>query len=218
MILSPMTRTGTTRFVDWTYTATFADRALVVCPNCRGEAVVTSTGRATIPVECRRARIHCPSCGFSRTERERKWLGPAVVRTADRCPNCGFKWVRTARSVRQLNRHQENTRAGECPACHVKSLFQVRSEHAAFDEKAIDPYYGLPLWLQTRCCGSKLWAFNGRHLQVMKDYAAATIRERGVLRVRTTLTAMPKWFKSAKNRDEVLRCIGRLEKKLLVSR
>lgn len=210
-----MTASETSRFVDWTYTATFTDRVLVVCPNCRRQAVVTATGRKLSPWDFRRARIHCPSCGFSRIERERKWLGPAVVKTEDRCPNCGFKRVRTARSVRRLNGHQESTRQGECPACHLKSLFQLRSEHAAFGDKAIDPYYGLPLWLQTRCCGSKLWAFNGRHLQVLKDYAAATIRERGVLRVRTTLTAMPQWFKSAKNRDEVLRCIGRLEKKLI---
>jgi Zn ribbon nucleic-acid-binding protein len=74
-----------------------------------------------------------------------------------------------------------------------------------------DWYFGLPLWLQIPCCGEILWAHNQKHLQFLEDFVSAEIREslNGSL-----ASKLPKWLKSAKNRDEILRTIEKLKTKL----
>lgn len=83
-----------------------------------------------------------------------------------------------------------------------------------------DDYFNLPLWLQVSCCGETLWAHNARHLQFIRDYVGATIRERqrdtthgwnnGGLASR-----LPRWMQLAKNRPDILKAIAKLELKLV---
>ena len=43
----------------------------------------------------------------------------------------------------------------------------------------VDPFFRLPLWLTTRCCGGRtLWAFHSAHLDLIEGYVAAGLRER----------------------------------------
>jgi hypothetical protein len=78
-----------------------------------------------------------------------------------------------------------------------------------------DWYFGLSVWLQTPCCGHVLWAYNAEHLSFLRRYVGAEVRERAVLRNASLASRLPKWIKSAKNRDEVLRGVDRLEGLLL---
>jgi hypothetical protein len=83
-----------------------------------------------------------------------------------------------------------------------------------------DWYFELPLWLSTPCCGKVLWAYNVQHLDFLEDFVKARLRERTKDDMygwsnRSLASRLPKWMQSAKNRDEVLRCIARLRKKLL---
>ena len=73
---------------------------------------------------------------------------------------------------------------------------------------------GLSLYLQTDCCGHKLWAFNAEHLRFLRDYVSADHRvhardEHGWSN-RSLANRLPKWMSSAKNRANVLRAIDRL--------
>ena len=77
-----------------------------------------------------------------------------------------------------------------------------------------DWYFQLPLWLETECCGKTLWAYNEKHLNLIEDYVSAKLRERMPKRNRTLASCFPKWIKSAKNRDEILRTSGKLRAKL----
>jgi hypothetical protein len=75
-------------------------------------------------------------------------------------------------------------------------------------EVATDFYFHLPLWLQTTCCNENLWALNPRHLDYLESYVSAELREghgHG-----TMASKLPRWVMSAKNREEVLRCISKL--------
>jgi hypothetical protein len=81
-----------------------------------------------------------------------------------------------------------------------------------------DPYFDLPLLLQTGCCGGKLlWAYNLDHLAFLEAFVAARLRERsdavragdGYRRM-SMVTKLPAWLKSAKHRDEILTRIVRL--------
>jgi len=79
--------------------------------------------------------------------------------------------------------------------------------------KPTDPAFGLPLWLQSPCCGETFWAYNGNHLRALRDYVAADLRESTSLHW-SMFARLPKWMSSKKNRDAVLLCIDKLEKQL----
>ena len=77
-----------------------------------------------------------------------------------------------------------------------------------------DWYFGLPLWLTAPCCGEVFWAYDLEHLEIIESYVAAKLRERTNKGRNSFLSKLPKWLKSAKNRDEILRTIGKLKGKL----
>jgi hypothetical protein len=79
---------------------------------------------------------------------------------------------------------------------------------------SVDWYFRLPLWLQISCCGETLWAYNQKHLEMLENYVAAKLRERTVKGRNSFLSKLPKWIKAAKNRDEILKGIVKLKKKL----
>ncbi|MCU0240403.1 MAG: hypothetical protein MUC29_13265 [Pyrinomonadaceae bacterium] len=79
-----------------------------------------------------------------------------------------------------------------------------------------DWYFGLPLWLQISCCGETLWAYNYKHLEFIENYVSANLRERTPNLNKSVASRLPKWIKSAKNRDEILKAIKKLKSKLLV--
>ncbi|MGY1496102.1 hypothetical protein ACW4TU_05675 [Streptomyces sp. QTS52] len=80
---------------------------------------------------------------------------------------------------------------------------------------ARDPYFHLPVWLQTETRHGRLWAYNLEHLAYIRRFVAASLRERAPWydtgRKMTLVARLPVWIKSAKNRDEVLRAIDRIQ-------
>src|SRR4051812_9364542 len=73
---------------------------------------------------------------------------------------------------------------------------------------------GPVLWLRTTTRHGEIWAYNLEHLDVLRRFVAASLRERAPWyehgRKMTYVARLPAWIKSAKNRDEVLRAIDRL--------
>ncbi|MCG8968872.1 hypothetical protein JRC61_24880 [Streptomyces sp. CL12-4] len=84
---------------------------------------------------------------------------------------------------------------------------------------ATDPYFGRPLWLQTPTRHGWLWAYNLEHLDFIRRLVQAPLRERAPWHgsgLKTSLvTYLPTWIKRAKNRDEILRAVGRIHHSLL---
>jgi hypothetical protein len=79
---------------------------------------------------------------------------------------------------------------------------------------SVDWYFRLPLWLEISCCGETLWAYNLKHLEYIEKYVAAKLRERTSKTAKSMVSRLPKWIKSAKNRAEILKAIGKLKGKL----
>ncbi|MFF4354061.1 hypothetical protein [Streptomyces sp. NPDC001530] len=79
---------------------------------------------------------------------------------------------------------------------------------------ALDPYFRAPLWLQTETRHGWLWAYNLEHLAFLRQFVAASLRERApwydIGQKMTVVARLPVWIKSAKNRDEVLRAVERI--------
>jgi len=194
--------------------SSFADKAIAVCPNCKGPALVKSPSRYYFPFVPKNARVHCLRCSFARKSSDSDWFGPATSIERKRCPSCGFKWLRAVRHRGHLNAKRRQTIEAECPTCHKRTTLPICWVEEPFSGDAIDPAFGLPLWLQTRCSGHTLWAYNRRHLSELQGYVAATLRERVANGKWTMFARLPHWVKSAKNRDAVLRCLSRLESSL----
>ena len=82
-----------------------------------------------------------------------------------------------------------------------------------------DPFFGLPLWLRAPCCGETLWAYNRRHLELLRAFLGAKLREQERdpefgWSNRSLTNRLPGWMKSAQNRSEVVRVIEKLFEKL----
>ncbi|MFH9466139.1 hypothetical protein ACH4LT_02385 [Streptomyces clavifer] len=85
--------------------------------------------------------------------------------------------------------------------------------------EAVDPYFGLPLWLQAETRHGWVWAYNPAHLDLIRQFVQAPLRERPPWdskgRKMTVVARLPTWIKSAKNRAEVLRAIERIRSSLV---
>ncbi|MBC9715121.1 hypothetical protein H9Y04_21455 [Streptomyces sp. TRM66268-LWL] len=81
---------------------------------------------------------------------------------------------------------------------------------------AADPWFGEPLWLRARTRHGDLWAYNREHLTVIRDFVAATLRERAPwydTGAKVTVVArLPRWAIKAGNREEILRAIDRIRR------
>ncbi|MBN1413001.1 MAG: hypothetical protein JW969_19335 [Spirochaetales bacterium] len=121
-----------------------------------------------------------------------------------------------------------------CPKCdgrasinnadNKKGLFTeqvLTCEHCGYNKKGKLLIHVLfpKLWLQARCCGKILWALNMAHLQYIKDYVGAGLREKTKdpdhgWRNKSLESCLPGWIKNSKNREKVMKCIIRLEEKI----
>ncbi|MBC2900559.1 hypothetical protein [Streptomyces cupreus] len=70
------------------------------------------------------------------------------------------------------------------------------------------------LWLQADTRHGELWAYGLEHLDLIRRFVAADLRERAPWyehgRKMTCVGRLPAWVKSAKHRTEVLRVIDRM--------
>ncbi|MBK9109490.1 MAG: TFIIB-type zinc ribbon-containing protein [Saprospiraceae bacterium] len=79
----------------------------------------------------------------------------------------------------------------------------------------IDPFFHIPLWLQSEFEGNILWAYNLEHLQLLEEHVGAKLRERNQqnFNVRSLGARLPKWMTAAHNREAILKQIQKLKAK-----
>jgi hypothetical protein len=77
-----------------------------------------------------------------------------------------------------------------------------------------------PLWLRIPCHKNMLWILNREHLDFMEQYISAELREQRIpaMSSRSISSSLPRWLISAKNRDNVVRCLKKLREKLEATR
>ncbi|MFF3348298.1 hypothetical protein [Streptomyces sp. NPDC002779] len=75
------------------------------------------------------------------------------------------------------------------------------------------------LWLRAETRHGELWAYSLEHLDLIRRFVAADLRERAPWyehgRKMTVVARLPAWVKSAKNRTEVLRVIDRMRRSVI---
>lgn len=82
-----------------------------------------------------------------------------------------------------------------------------------------DPFFGVPLKLQVDTRHGQVWAYNPEHLDLIRRFVQASLRERVPWydsgRKKTLVARLPAWMKRSGNRDEVLRAVDRIRASLL---
>lgn len=178
----------------------------VECPKCSKEAFATVDNSWRL----NNAKLKCFHCMFSQSTDDLIRYNLIVKRN---CDNCG----KTIEILVPNQKERANTITAPCPNCGVTRTFEPRNEayHLAYPEqgKANDPIFSLPLWFQTEVKGNLFWAFNREHLQEIKNYVGAKLRERQTLTHTTMVEKLPTFIKEAKNRSQILKAIERLEQK-----
>jgi transposase-like protein len=74
-----------------------------------------------------------------------------------------------------------------------------------------DWYFLLPLWLQTSCCGERLYFYNEKHMDFIERYVRAEHREQMPNVNKSIISRLPPWMKDPKNREKILKAIATMK-------
>jgi DNA-directed RNA polymerase subunit RPC12/RpoP len=142
-----------------------------------------------------------------------------------RCPQC----ERTAK-ILTVNSEQSSPSSIKRITCQHCSYTKQQSKALLLwqnnyktksnsDYEILDHFFGLPLWLQTSCCGQVLWAYNEAHLNFLETYVQSKLRERLLDETLgwnngSLASRLPRWIKLTQHREKVLQKIQQLKQRL----
>ncbi|MGW6060719.1 hypothetical protein [Streptomyces sp. NPDC055189] len=141
------------------------------------------------------------------------WLARFAGRMLVVCPSCGGRAVLVPRpglpAPKFFNELLFRPRRLACGGCGAVADWEPEMRGAGLVGVVLggseDPFFGRPLWLQTRCVGKTLWAYNEEHAAELTAYVGARLRERGGWQsTMSMIPRLPSWMKSADNRCAVL--------------
>ena len=199
------------RYYDEGYSLLYWEKEVeAVCPKC-GETGVIKGNPSWREWN---ATFMCKGCSHSlRTERD-NWQGPVRGFGKRPCGYCGHKWVYAEEFCETPSSIKKCKKVSSCPVCNKESEVELTYYKNEPEDHAIDPYFGLELALKENTRHGAVWAYGEPHLEELKKYIGAKLRE-GSSEKWSYLSRLPTWLKSAKNRDMVLKAIGKLEKRLI---
>jgi transcription elongation factor Elf1 len=194
--------------------AGFSEEILVHCPHCDKQALVSTVlGRYTVPYPTSNHKLTftCKNC--FKPIAENSWFGNLVISPlSSNCGVCGTTFKGVSRLVKKIQSKIKIT----CPNCKQERFYQTRCTKTYADtNQATDPYFGLQLWLQSPVDNNTFWAYNHEHLTYLKQYVGAKLRETASGGKYALAWKLPNFIKVAKNREKILKAIGRLERKPL---
>ncbi|TGE24103.1 hypothetical protein E5K00_02495 [Hymenobacter aquaticus] len=190
---NPSRFTGGPRTI-YSFTNTF----VVECPHCRNRAEVRKNSVSG------QYEFHCYACHRCLAQRMLYTLSVNQY-----CPDCGYRLKVNLPAVKQKTSFIRLT----CPDCDHTNKFTPTYEGCVLpiaQGGEIEPHFGTELWLQVPFGADTLWAYNYEHLQHLKQYVQAKLRQRQAPDFSPMVERLPTFIKSAKNRDSLLAAIERL--------
>lgn len=120
------------------------------------------------------------------------------------CINCGYsKEIPTRYSYAHVEKRQSG-KSDEPHSIEPKTYQLITAAHI---------YFNAELWLQAPFKEHVFWAYNHKHLNYLKRYIAASLRESADRSHYTLVEKLPKFIQAAGNRQALLKIIEQLEKK-----
>lgn len=175
----------------------------VVCPKCELDA----------HIHLKKGYLICENCNHQETVVNKVYYDLSLNVY---CPDCGIR--NELRKTGLIIKPKEMV-AMECVNC--KAIYSYKASITSYyqrlkrnDGLKTDPFLGYPLWLQTESCGKLFWAYNHEHLELIRTYVTAFLRERQPNSYLMTMEAkLPTFIKTAKNRERILASIEKMKNK-----
>lgn len=141
---------------------------------------------------------------------EGHWIYEFIKQPIDvQCSQCGDRAQLLPWNVEDVELH--SPRRLSCTSCgHTRDH---DGSVLAFYVEGRDPCFGYLLWYRFETSKGVVWAYHRDHLDQLRSFLSADLRERNqnpVWRNRSYFSRLPRWIKSAKNRNLVLRAIDRM--------
>lgn len=176
----------------------------VSCPNCGREAILKQANNSYL--------LSCRHCHIS----EIRSLVSEVKAAKGCCKNCA-RWFNIKLPLWQNSYPFVKISCPYCQQMQTAQTFPVGTEYHS-------PLEGLSLYFIEDFRKNKVWALNREHLSYLISYISADLREKYsyvYLRQESALyygaagqsQHLPRFMKSAKNREALLKILKRLEKK-----
>lgn len=200
------------RFTEPAYpTVYFSNKIFVKCPECGELGIIeTELGKDTIPFpQDHKSTFNCSKCGL-RKETNEKWYGYCQGFVDRSCGFCGNRINHTTKPTKT----PYDSVSVKCDSCNKEEDYAIKW-YRYKENKPIDPYFGMELWLQTNIKDNILWVYNLDHLKYLKAYIESKLRQDDSRHKYSMITNLPQWIKSAKNRDLIVKKLKRLEKEIV---
>lgn len=135
-----------------------------------------------------------------------------------RCPRC----ARVAHRTRQPAPHDGHGHGDLDGHGGRPPGFRLVCRSCGLNRAPSEPVPVTVLWLSARTRHGTIWAYNLEHLDLLRRFVAAGLRERDPWYTHgpkmTSVGRLPAWMKAARNRAEVLRVIDRMRASVVNSR
>lgn len=184
----------------------FMHTFVVHCPKCNDKADVHVQNF----LDFKNAKLNCRSCHFSEKINDRIRY---VLKGKIKCTHCQ-DWLNLEMAGKKNIPKYVNIKCAACKKINKISGNWTEIFLKYHDHGIIDPVFCLPLWYVETIKNDVIWAYNIDHLEAIKTYVASTLRERNSDQFKMTMVEkLPDFIKLAKNREEVLKAIERMERK-----
>ncbi|PCJ67591.1 MAG: hypothetical protein COA58_00200 [Bacteroidetes bacterium] len=189
----------------------FSELIWVQCPSCSELALATTElPKYTIPFPSgHKSRCGCKYCGFQQSG-DKKWSGYLEGIVNQSCGHCGTKIYDASEPTKEPYKSCKVT----CMTCNDEREYPI-TWHRYREDKSTDPYFGFELWLQTSIKDNVLWLYNLDHLNYLKGYVSAKLREDNGRYKYSMIANLPQWIKSSKNRELIVKKLNKLEQEFL---
>lgn len=163
-------------------------------------------------------RFVCTHCNFTLINQHKSndwshWVGELSLYASQGCHHCGTQVFAKRIIIDKAKNQQSSALSAICPQCGFHNQLPLMITPIRFAKDGRDYYFGLPLLLAVDSPMGRMWAFNHEHLQALKAYLQADLRERHALAGNgSMISRLPLWIKLAKNRDKLLKLTDKMEK------
>lgn len=191
----------------------------VTCSFCQKPAQITQVIDAeTNETQCIFSCLHCcKQYDYQQNSYQMLDHYPLIEARIDQKCECKlghYRYLKTFRNKSQIPAFIELT----CNICETTKKIAPHISKDIIHTEMLpkwNTFFDHTLWLTEETRLGKIYVYNKIHLQYLKAYIEADLRERTYLNVnKTYFNRLPAWIKSARHRKEVLKAISRLEEKL----
>ncbi len=179
----------------------FRDQISVECPKCSNKATITKDDGGV--------KLSCSSCNHHESDDLIRYS--LLIKRY--CDTCGHRIIIEEKDLKEKKELVVFT----CPNCKTRREYEgnYSKYKGSIDSKqeGYDPYLNLPLWYKSLFNKDLFWAYNEKHLEFLKEYIGAKIRERQSGAGSSMVEKLPDFIKSSKNREKLIKKIEKLERK-----